>query len=325
MRVCLGGTFEPFHAGHRAVLAAAVRGATHLFVGITDGPLAKRPDRPISSWDKRALEVGRVVHELGFAGELVTRQLTDAHGPAATEAYDRIVVSPESVRNAEGINAQRAKRGLRPLEVVVVPHVLAQDLLPISATAIHARRINREGRRLVPVQIAVGSANGVKVNAVKEELARILRVEADVKGFAVASRVPEQPRDDETLQGARTRAIAARDQWPGCDYAIGLEAGLIQFPGNEGYLEAQACVVVDRNGWETHGWGPAFHYPDFVTERALAGEMVSDILGPLANDPRIGSTTGAIGWLTDGRMDRIALSRNAILMAFVPRLRRELY
>ncbi|HEX2067005.1 MAG TPA: DUF84 family protein, partial [Candidatus Thermoplasmatota archaeon] len=91
------------------------------------------------------------------------------------------------------------------------------------------------------------------------------------------------------------------------------------------YLEAQACVVLDRAGLETHGWGPAFHYPAFVTERALRGEMVSGILGPIAGDPALGSTTGAIGYLTQGRLDRTALSRIAVLMAFVPRFRRNLY
>jgi inosine/xanthosine triphosphatase len=82
---------------------------------------------------------------------------------------------------------------------------------------------------------------------------------------------------------------------------------------------------VDRNGWETHGWGPAFEYPAWVTERALRGEMVSTILGPVANDPAIGSTTGAIGYLSGGRLDRTGLTQSAVLMAFVPRVRRDLY
>jgi non-canonical (house-cleaning) NTP pyrophosphatase len=53
--------------------------------------------------------------------------------------------------------------------------------------------------------------------------------------------------------------------------------------------------------------------------------MVSAILGPVADDPRIGSTTGAIGYLSDGRLDRTALTQTAVLMAFLPRFRRDLY
>jgi pantetheine-phosphate adenylyltransferase len=325
VRVCLGGTFDPFHAGHQALLRVAAAGATEVFVGITDGPLAKRPDRPIAPWASRGGAVRAYLASIGFRGGLTIRPLVDGAGPAASGDYDRIVVSPETAPAAHAINRTRAAKGLPPLEVRVVPHALAEDLLPISATRVAARSIDTQGKRLTPVKVAVGSANGVKVAAVLSEFLRILPLATDVKGFPVPSGVAEQPRDDETLRGAQARAEAALAQWPEADYAIGIEAGLVRLPGEEGHLEAQACSVLDRDGWETHGWGPAFQYPGWLTERALRGAMVSDVLGPIAKDPSIGSTTGAIGWLTQGRFDRTELSRLAILMAFVPRFRRRLY
>lgn len=326
MRTCLGGTFAPFHAGHAALLRAAAQGADELFVGVTDGALARRPGRAVPPWPERARRVESFLREeAGYRGRLTVAAIADPMGPAATGAYDRIVASPETVAGVHAINARRAAAGLPALRIDTVPHVLGEDLLPVSATAVHAGRIDAEGRRLQPVRVAVGSANGVKVAAVREEFARILPLPADVRGFAVRSGVPEQPRDAETLEGARARAKAALAAWPEADYAIGIEAGLVRYPAHEGHLEAQACAVLDRAGMETHGWGPAFHYPAFVTERALRGEMVSDILGPIASDPAIGSTTGAIGYLTEGRLDRTELSRTAVLMAFVPRFRRSLY
>jgi inosine/xanthosine triphosphatase len=326
VRTCLGGTFEPFHAGHRALLRAAAEGSAELFVGVTDGALAQRPGRAVSAWKERAKSVEAFLRgPAGYKGKLTVSALADPAGPAATGNYDRIVASPETEAGARAINAKRAAAGLPPLRVDLVPHVLGEDLLPISATAVHAGRIDADGRRLQPVRVAVGSANGVKVAAVLDELVRILPLPSDVRGFRVATGVPEQPRDGETLEGARNRAKAALAAWPEADYAIGIEAGLVRYPAHEGHLEAQACVVLDRAGLETHGWGPAFHYPGFVTERALRGEMVSGILGPIANDPALGSTTGAIGYLTQGRLDRTALSRLAVLMAFVPRFRRDLY
>lgn len=326
MRTCLGGTFEPFHAGHAALLRAAAAGSTDLFVGVTQGELAKRPGRAVSPWQERAKRVEAFLRgPAGYKGRLTVSALADSAGPAATGGYDRIVVSPETETGAHAINAKRAAAGLPALRVEVVPHVLGEDLLPISATAIHAGRVDADGRRLQPVRVAVGSANGVKVAAVLEEFLRILPLPTDVRGFPVPSGVPEQPRGGETLDGARNRAKAALAAWPEADYAVGIEAGLVRYPAHEGHLEAQACVVLDRLGGESHGWGPAFHYPEFVTERALRGEMVSDVLGPIANDPALGSTTGAIGYLTEGRLDRTALSRLAVLMAFVPRFRRDLY
>lgn len=325
MRVCLGGTFEPFHAGHEALLAAAAKGASEMFVGITDGPLAKREGRKVSPWTERAKRVEAHVRGLGFKGALITRALTEPMGPAAREPYDAIAASPETVRGAEAINATRVANNLAPLRLIRVPHVLGDDLLPISGTSVADGRIDPKGRRLKPVQVAIGSANPVKVAGIGAELGRILKAKTDVKPFDVGSGVPEQPRGVQTLKGARNRARRAREAWPGCDYAVGVEAGLIRYPEEKTHLEAQACVVIDRDGWETHGWGPGFQYPAWVTEGALRGTMVSEILGPVANDPRIGSTTGAIGYLTEGRFDRAQLTQMAVLMAFLPRFKRDLY
>lgn len=317
MRVCLGGTFHPFHVGHEALLRRAFDG-DEVFVGVTTGDLADRSDRTVPDWEARAETIRAFAQAEGFGGTLTVRALDDGVGPAATDAYDAIVVSPETVTGAARINQQRRDAGLAELEVWSVPHVLGEDRLPISATAIAAGRIDRNGKRLHPVQVAVGSANPVKVAGVAAAFHAFLP-DSDVDGVAVPSGVPEQPQGDETLVGARARAVAALDM-TGADYAVGVEAGLNQdTEGN--WFDAQACVILDRSGRETVGWGPAFQYPDWVLERARAGEMISDILGPVANDPRIGGTTGAIGFLTDGAMDRTELTRAAVLMALVPRWR----
>ncbi|HJQ92711.1 MAG TPA: inosine/xanthosine triphosphatase [Candidatus Thermoplasmatota archaeon] len=333
MRVCLGGTFEPFHAGHEALLSAAAQGASEVFVGITDGALARREGRKVAPWTERAKKVESYLKGIGYKGKVVARALTEPMGPAAREPYDAIAASPETVRGAEAINAARVAAKLSPLRLIRVPHVLGDDLLPISGTAIADGRIDAKGKRAKPVQIAVGSANPVKVAGIGAEFGRILAdrahgaggLKTDVKPFDVGSGVPEQPRGAQVLKGARNRARKARDAWPGCDYAVGVEAGLVRYPEEKMHLEAQACVVIDRNGWETHGWGPGFQYPAWVTEGALRGTMVSEILGPVANDPRLGATTGAIGYLTGGRFDRSQLTQMAVLMAFLPRFKRDLY
>ncbi len=322
MKVCLGGTFDPLHAGHEALLAKAFALGSEVFVGVTEGGLAARPDRTVAPTATRIAAIQDLARRMQFDGKLSVRPLGDAAGPAATGEYDAIVVTPETVRGAEAINEKRNAAGLPPLEIVVVPHVLAEDRLPISATRIHAGEIDREGRRLRPLVVAVGSQNAVKVDAVRAALEGLLPCALDVRGVGVASGVPEQPKGEETLTGARNRARHALAAVPEAQYAVGVEAGLMDLGG---WMDVQACVIVDCEGHETHGWGPGFGYPTFVTERALGGEMISDIIGPIANDPRIGGTTGAIGYLTDGRMDRTELSRIAVLMAFVPRVRRALY
>lgn len=291
--------------------------ADEVFVGVTDGQLSQRA-RAMPPVEERMAAVAAFCQE---HDGVTVRPLSDAMGPAATDEYDAIVVSPETLSGATRINETRKEGGLPALDLWVVPHVLGQDRLPISATAIAEWRIDRDGSRLKPTRVAVGSGNQVKINGVAGAFKPF--VDAEISGLAVPSGVPEQPRGHETLAGARTRAVAAMEA-TGADYAVGVEAGLNQ--DDEGHwYDVQACVILDRTGHETTGWGPAFRYPDWVTERALKGEMISEILGPVADDPRIGGTTGAIGFLSDGAMDRTELTRVAVTMALVPRWHPELY
>jgi len=326
VRVCLGGTFDRFHVGHEALLRTAAEAAEEVFVGVTAGGLAAR-DREVEPWERRAAAVESFLRDrVGFRGLLVVRRLTDPMGPAATGDYDAIAVSPETRRGAEAINRARADGGLAPLEIRIAPHVLGEDRLPVSATMVAQGRVDRKGGRLRPVRVAVGSTNPVKVDGVRRAFAAFLGgLALDLVDAHVESGVAEQPRLQETMRGARERARRALAAVEGADYAVGVEAGLSQDPAAEAWYDVQACVVLDRAGGSTDGWGPAFRYPDWVTRRALAGEMVSEILGPVADDPRIGGTTGAVGYLSDGLVDRAAITEMAVRMALVPRVRPDLY
>lgn len=319
----MGGTFHPFHAGHEAMLRAAMDGATHVFVGVTDGELGVRKDREVPPWETRAETVRAFVAQTGWTGTLETHALTHPSGPAATGDYDAIVASPETAAGADRINVARAKAGLPALAVRLVHHVRGPDLRILSASRVAAGDVDRDGQRLTPLRVAVGSANPVKVAAVAQEFESSLGIAVDARGFHVDSSVPEQPKGDETQSGANARANAALEKWPDAEYGVGIEAGLQSI--GDAWFDVQACVISDRHGRQTIGWGPGFQYPEWVTQRALAGEMISEILGPVANDPRIGGTTGAIGFLTDGRMDRTALTRHAVLMALTPRFHPDLY
>jgi inosine/xanthosine triphosphatase len=310
VRVCLGGTFDPFHAGHEALLRAVEGG--HLFVGVTVGELAARPDRTVASFEERRLNI------LAVVPKAKVEPLEDGIGPAADGEYDAIVVSPETVAGAEAINRKRAELGKPALKIIQVPHVLAEDLLPISATRIYAGDIDRDGKRLTPLRVRVGSENPVKIAGTKAAFERLISCELDVRGAIVKSGVPEQPTEGQMVQGAANRARAA-----GGEYGVGIEAGL--YADSEGDWFDVQCAAIWDGSLLTKGSGPSFKYPDFVTRRALAGELISEIIGPIANDASIGGTTGAIGFLTGGVYLRQEFTEQAVLMAMVPRISQSLY
>ena len=72
--------------------------------------------------------------------------ITHKTGPAGYGDYDAIIVSPETFENAQKINIERIKNRKKPLKIIQIPHVKAEDNLPISSTRILNKEINENGQ-----------------------------------------------------------------------------------------------------------------------------------------------------------------------------------
>ena len=73
-------------------------------------------------------------------------KLENDFGPAAIEGkVDALIVSEETSNKGEILNDLRKKRDLPPVEVVIVPMVLAEDGSRISTTRIKNSEIDTQG------------------------------------------------------------------------------------------------------------------------------------------------------------------------------------
>ena len=59
--------------------------------------------------------------------------------------FDCIIISPETRPTAEEINNIRKQKGKKPLQIIQIPFVLADDNVPISSTRIRNKEINKDG------------------------------------------------------------------------------------------------------------------------------------------------------------------------------------
>jgi len=144
-RVAVGGTFEFLHRGHRTVLTHACRLASdgELVIGIVSDRFASLKDRHVASFAERREHVLDFISRFDVNALVV--QLDDPFGPALTENFDYIIVSPETLPTADRLNELREKKGLGKIKVVCVDYVLAFNGKTISSTRISKGEIDLWG------------------------------------------------------------------------------------------------------------------------------------------------------------------------------------
>lgn len=177
------------------------------------------------------------------------------------------------------------------------------------------------------MKINVGTKNQVKIDAVKEVLMEYPDFDdCEIVGVEAKSDVSEQPKSmDEVITGAINRA---KNCFKDCDYSIGLESGLMKVPYTKtGYMDFTCCCIFDGN--KTHlGLSPAFEFPINVTKLVFEENLdinQSFVKNGLTKNEKIGSSEGAVGFLTKGRVNRIDYTKPAIYMALIHLENKELY
>lgn len=149
--VVCGGTFDHFHAGHRAFLQAALGLGRKVIIGITvDGFGKKEYAESSEPFVKRKQQVLQFLSTRHTKTEIIP--IHDMYGSTLSpkEQLDAIIVTRTTESGAELINKERAKRNLPLLSVQIIPFVLAEDEKPITATRIRSGEINRNGRLYIP-------------------------------------------------------------------------------------------------------------------------------------------------------------------------------
>ena len=172
------------------------------------------------------------------------------------------------------------------------------------------------------MKIAIGSTNPVKVKAVRTMVGRQWP-DAEICPVAVPSGVSEMPlNDDETIRGARNRAMAARLK-ADADLGIGLEGGV--HPEVFGLVLQGWAVIVDGNGREGIGAAARLPLPTLIADRILDGEELGPVMDDLLNDHNVKQKGGAVGALTAGLVPRGDAFAIAVAYSLSPFIAPEFY
>lgn len=167
--------------------------------------------------------------------------------------------------------------------------------------------------------VAVGSTNPVKVAAARRVI-RFYWPRAKVVPVDVPTGVSPQPWGiAETITGARHRALRAREAVD-ADLGVGLEGGVEEVPEAGGLLLSGWAAVATREGQVYVGSGGRVLLPPALVEALRQGAELGPAMDALSGQKGTKHTTGSVGILTRGFVDRESQFAVALAYALAPLL-----
>jgi phosphopantetheine adenylyltransferase/uncharacterized protein (UPF0218 family) len=142
----VAGTFDHLHKGHKKILTTALQSTQQLSCGLTQTNLTR--NKPLSSL------IQSFKHRHHHLSNFLTSQskywsIFPLHHPLgsapASNQYDAIITSPETLPNVNRINQLRQQNHLPPLKPIIINLIKSSDNQPLSSTRIRQGRINRQG------------------------------------------------------------------------------------------------------------------------------------------------------------------------------------
>jgi len=148
--VAMGGTFDFIHKGHIKLLSEAFLISDKVIIGLTSDEFASKKGKKLqNNYNVRFETLVKIIENNFPNSSFEISKLDNDFGPAVLEKeVQALVVSDETANQGDVLNQLRAEKDMPPVEVVVVPMVLAKDGDRISTTRIRNKEIDDEGNLL---------------------------------------------------------------------------------------------------------------------------------------------------------------------------------
>ena len=112
---------------------------------MTSDKFASHKKHDIEPLEVRVNRLKNIVKHFNKAYEII--EISDSNGSADKDPLlEAIVVSEETEESAVNINKIRVEKGLKPLDIIVIEWILADDGVPISSTRIRKGEIDNKGK-----------------------------------------------------------------------------------------------------------------------------------------------------------------------------------
>ena len=176
------------------------------------------------------------------------------------------------------------------------------------------------------MNVLVGSRNPVKLTATEEAFSRFFDA-VDVVGIDVKSKVSQQPIEDETFVGARTRAFELsrvnEARHLEAEFFVGIEVGIKRL-FHRWFAFGVMCIM-DGRGRIGYGTSPFFELPPSIIEKLLNGIELGEVMDTLIGEKNTKQKQGAVGYFTKDVMTRKSYYVAGLTVALIPFLNSDHY
>lgn len=165
------------------------------------------------------------------------------------------------------------------------------------------------------MKVLVATKNQGKIEGARRALLRYFD-DIEIEGIPVESNVSEEPVNEEIYIGAKNRVDNlveyAKEENIDCDYFVGVESGIAKIFGN--WMIINIAVVMDKTGFLGVGTSSGFPVPDKYVEEIIKTDL-GKVMDRIFDKSDLRSSKGGISYLTKGKITRINLTTEAIVMA----------
>ena len=142
-KVCLGGTFDQLHIGHKSLLEMAFSTSNEVIIGLTSDQRANlgRANEVLHKYEERYSNLDDFLAKT-FSEKYSIVKLNDIWGPGIFDKdLEAIIVSEETENVAFELNKNRKLKNLIELELNTVPFIISKDGKKKSSTKISNNEI----------------------------------------------------------------------------------------------------------------------------------------------------------------------------------------
>lgn len=165
------------------------------------------------------------------------------------------------------------------------------------------------------MKVIVATKNPGKIEGAKIAFSEYFK-EFEIEGIPASSDVSEEPVNDEIYEGASNRVKNVRkiaeEQGKEADYYIAVESGITNKLG--AWTIINIAVIEDKNGFKSWGVSSGFPVPQKYVDEIINTDL-GKVMDRIFNETELRAGKGGINLLTQDRISRIDLTKQAFIMA----------